>query len=280
MNRRKLGSGFAIAAVALMILAGCDAGGDQSSYDFGTPVIKQESMNLSIGEAVDIVQRDARHGEAGGQPYVLAYTPQRFVEYIYAKDGTHVRGEDCPYEAARPFGDGGASGFTIISLSGDAAEAEGLGKDTCGAEIINVPTQADATRLAEAFWRLQQSTMAEREAWRNQEAAAFAKVAATYRAASPKPQISEAVHRYDVMAAAAVRNKNFADAVDAYEDALKVAPWWPQGQFNAALALGELRYYDEAIEHMRKYLALVPNAPDARQARGKVYEWQEAEKAF
>jgi tetratricopeptide (TPR) repeat protein len=52
------------------------------------------------------------------------------------------------------------------------------------------------------------------------------------------------------------------------------APWWPEGQFNLALILGELYYYDEAIEHMQDFLALVPDAPNAQHWQDQVYRWQ------
>ena len=40
------------------------------------------------------------------------------------------------------------------------------------------------------------------------------------------------------------------------------------------LVPGKLGQYGEAIQHMNKYLALAPDAPDARAARDKIYVWQ------
>ena len=71
-----------------------------------------------------------------------------------------------------------------------------------------------------------------------------------------------------------MHEKRFSDAVDAYEDGLKLAPWWAEGQFNVALLLAELRYYDEAVGHMRKYLALEPQAANARLGQDRIYEWE------
>jgi hypothetical protein len=53
-----------------------------------------------------------------------------------------------------------------------------------------------------------------------------------------------------------------------------VAPWWPEGYFNRALILGETGRYRKAVEEMRKYLMIVPGAPDAREAQDKIYEWE------
>jgi tetratricopeptide (TPR) repeat protein len=80
--------------------------------------------------------------------------------------------------------------------------------------------------------------------------------------------------RSKVMAEVAVREKRFADAARAYEDATKIALWSPELHFNAALMLAEIHYYDEAIDEMKKYVKLVPDSPDARAAQDKVYEWE------
>jgi hypothetical protein len=55
---------------------------------------------------------------------------------------------------------------------------------------------------------------------------------------------------------------------------LKLAPWWPQGRYNRALLMGELGFAPEAIQEMRRYLQLVPDAANARQAQDKIYQWE------
>jgi len=107
---------------------------------------------------------------------------------------------------------------------------------------------------------------------------AFETQAQSYRDATVKPLPGEDVRRYRVQAEAAVSQKRFQDAANLYAKALYIAPWWPEGHFNAALILGDLHQYAKAIDHMQKYLALVPNASDARAAQDKIYAW-EGEKA-
>lgn len=102
----------------------------------------------------------------------------------------------------------------------------------------------------------------------------FEPIAANYRNALPKPEFPEGARRFRVQAEAAVRNKDYEDAADLYDEALKIAPWWPEGRFNRALILGELKEYGEAMVEMKKYLALVPDAPNARAAQDKIYEWE------
>jgi tetratricopeptide (TPR) repeat protein len=103
---------------------------------------------------------------------------------------------------------------------------------------------------------------------------AFDTQAKSYRDATVKPLPGEDVRRFRVQAEAAVGEKRFQDAANLYVKALYIAPWWPEGQFNAALVFGNLYQYDRAIDHMQKYLALVPSAPDARAAQDKIYVWE------
>ena len=110
------------------------------------------------------------------------------------------------------------------------------------------------------------------------EEAQFAEAVAKYRAASPKPALTEDLRKYQVQAEFMINQKRFADAVRLYNDALKSAPWWPQGHFNRALILGELKRYREAIREMNRYLQLEPDAPNARAVQDQIYQWEAAAK--
>jgi tetratricopeptide (TPR) repeat protein len=275
---------LAAAAATLAILSGCGSG-YESFDDSTTAAAKKEAAQMSIGDAVDILQRSYRYyAVSPTHQSVLEFTPTQFVVYDYNSDGSHARALVEPYEEFAPT----RSGTQVASQMPDWVSTDNGWSsapdfelsDGTGLIAVDGRTEAGVTRLAAALWRLEASTLADRETWAKVQAGEFAWIAATYRAASPKPQVPEAAYRSSVIAAAAIREKRFFDAANAYEDAVKAAPWWPQGQFNAALALGEVRYYNEAIDHMRKYLALVPNAPDARAAQNKIYAWQGAKAAF
>jgi len=103
---------------------------------------------------------------------------------------------------------------------------------------------------------------------------AFQAVAARYRSEAAKPAFPESARKFKVLAEDAVKHKRFQDAADLYGSALQAAPWWPDGHFDRALILGELGEYTAAAHEMQRYVALVPNAPDARAARDKIYIWQ------
>jgi tetratricopeptide (TPR) repeat protein len=104
--------------------------------------------------------------------------------------------------------------------------------------------------------------------------AGFQEEARAWRALPVKPASPEGVRRFQLLAEDAIKNKNFEEAVDYYEQGLQVSPLWPEGQFNAALLYGEMGIYGQAVIHMRRYLELKPDAPDMQAARDQVVIWQ------
>ncbi len=104
----------------------------------------------------------------------------------------------------------------------------------------------------------------------------FQDVVTQYRTANPKPQLPEAGRKFKVQAEFSVQEKQFDKAVGLYGEALKIAPWWPEGYFNRALILGATEKYYDAMREMKRYLLLVPDAPNARIAQDKIYQWEGA----
>jgi len=108
----------------------------------------------------------------------------------------------------------------------------------------------------------------------SQEVARFEKVVQNYRNSASKPALPEEARKYKIQAEVAVRDKKYEMAAELYEKGLNIALWWPEGHFNRALVLGESRYYLTAMREMKRYLQLMPEAPDARAAQDKIYEWE------
>ncbi len=50
---------------------------------------------------------------------------------------------------------------------------------------------------------------------------------------------------------------------------------WPAGWYNLAMIYGEQKNYTDAADRMRHYLELVPNAPDAKEARDQMIIWED-----
>jgi tetratricopeptide (TPR) repeat protein len=127
----------------------------------------------------------------------------------------------------------------------------------------------DAVAIANAIYVLKHRSKDAIEA-----DASFETVVRQYRTQSPKPTLPEDARRYMIQADTAASQKQYDDAAELYDRALRIAPWLPVAHFNRALVLGERGSYGGAVVEMKRYLALVPGAPDARDAQDKIYEWE------
>jgi tetratricopeptide (TPR) repeat protein len=136
-------------------------------------------------------------------------------------------------------------------------------------------TKEAAQQFADAVYVLSHATVARLHIPEDPAVQAeFEKAAQLYRAASEKPALPEEARACKVQAETAVKKQQYDDAIGFYKSALELAPWWPEGHFNCALLMGKVGDYIGAIREMERYLALVPDAPDARQAQDKIYSWK------
>lgn len=122
--------------------------------------------------------------------------------------------------------------------------------------------------IADALYVLKRAAMSDADD------TAFAETARAYREATTKPVLPEAARRLRVQIEDAVQDKNFENAADLCLEATRVAPWWPDGHFNCAVVLSETHDYGLAVREMKRYLLLVPNAPDAHAAQNNIYRWE------
>lgn len=89
-----------------------------------------------------------------------------------------------------------------------------------------------------------------------------------------KPEVSEFVRRYMVQASGATSDKKYDDAVRLWTTALGISPWIPMAYYNRALLYELKGQVRNSIADMELYLALAPEASDARSARDRIYEWE------
>jgi tetratricopeptide (TPR) repeat protein len=85
----------------------------------------------------------------------------------------------------------------------------------------------------------------------------------------------EAAREHQVLAEYAFKEKDTDKAIKEYSSALDIFPTWPEGQFNLATLAGEKKFYETAIFHMKEYLELVPESPDAQAAKDSVIIWKD-----
>lgn len=107
--------------------------------------------------------------------------------------------------------------------------------------------------------------------------AAFTELARVYRELPEKPPLTEEGRRYLVQANAHLEAKRYDEAIAAYGHVVQTNPWWPDGFHNRAYVLANRQYYGPAIQHMRRYLQLAPNAANARVSQDKIYEWESSQ---
>ncbi|MEW6672147.1 MAG: tetratricopeptide repeat protein [Thermodesulfobacteriota bacterium] len=132
-------------------------------------------------------------------------------------------------------------------------------------------SRAGAERFADALFFIQQTLKKQQDERR----ALFESQAAQYRALTIKPPVAEEQRKQIVLANVLTQRKDYAGAIDLYLKAVELDPVsYPGAYFNLALLSAQLERYNKAIAYMRQYLLLAPEAPDARSARDKIYEWE------
>lgn len=163
----------------------------------------------------------------------------------------------------------GAYGIKFFCYNSDNFNGEGMGMHRTRLS----KSCADAAARALKFLATQ--TQRERDALDADKLEEFKKQAKAWRELPTKPTMTEDARRHKVLAENAFREKDFDKAQAEYEAALKIFPCWPEGQFNLALIAGETKAYRSALLHMKCYLELAPNAPNAEAARDKLIIWED-----
>jgi len=109
----------------------------------------------------------------------------------------------------------------------------------------------------------------------DKELAEFQKIVANYKALSEKPTITEEQRKYIVQANSKNEKKEYKEALNLYQKVIDANPIsYPSAYNNMALIAAQIENYVDAIYSMKKYLLLMPDAPDTRAAQDKIYEWE------
>jgi tetratricopeptide (TPR) repeat protein len=132
-------------------------------------------------------------------------------------------------------------------------------------------SQAGAERFADALFFIQQTLKKQHDERR----VLFESQAAQYRVLTIKPPVAEEQRKQIVVANVLTQRKDYAGAIDQYLKAIDLDPVsYPAAYFNLALLSAQMMRFNQAIDYMKQYLMLVPDAPDARNAQDKIYEWE------
>ena len=267
-----------LSSTALLLFAVLIMGGCTTSLYRATP---EDTRNLSIAQARKLLFKSAQTiGYLGGTSGGMFCTPGtgRFTvtnrkmeaacpsSSLDKPEGRSFRFADYPALVAILEDDDVWIGSTAcINDSGSTSRSRG----TCTFRWFGPTALSTARDFVRAWYVLARAGGADPT-----QEAAFEQAAQGYRNATVKPQLPEEAVRYKVQAELAVQQKRFDDAVDLYDEALGIAPWWAPGHYNRGLILGELQDYQGGIRALQKYLKLEPDAPNARTVQLKIYQWE------
>lgn len=239
---------------ATMLLAGCAT---------PTPLTRA----VERGDIKEMERLIAAGADVNAKEGIDSWTPLHYAADAGNKEAAELlisKGADVD---ARGYG-----GLTprLMVASGKSWSVDNLMIDRLAKEHETAKQAKIAAAIADKRAKIAAETDAEEAAYE----AAFTEVTRNYRAATVKPALPEDARKFKVQAEFAVGKKEFEAAASRYKKALDLAPWWPEGRFNRALILGELSRYHDAIREMKRYLTLVPDAPNARTAQDKIYQWE------
>lgn len=131
-------------------------------------------------------------------------------------------------------------------------------------------TDEESKQLADAFVVLKTTAVQASAA----DDARFQEAVRNYQGMAVKPALPEAARRFAVQAQGAISENDFTAAANYFQQALNIAPWWPEGHYQRAILLSSVDDYGGAIVEMKRYLMLAPNAQNARASQDKIYDWE------
>ena len=103
----------------------------------------------------------------------------------------------------------------------------------------------------------------------------FKTLASNYQKLSVKPEMSEEQRKLIVQGNTMNSVLNYDEAMAYYDKAIALNPLSsPESYYNYALIAALAEKYELAILNMKKYMLLLPEAEDLREAQDKIYEWE------
>ncbi len=127
-------------------------------------------------------------------------------------------------------------------------------------------TQSPRAELNESIARLQKTP---------DDAALREKIIKLAKKVKPAPVVPEEARRAFVRGNTAFSEakgpEDYARAIQRYDEALLVAPWWRDPYFNLAKSLELQKEYGRAIQSIKLFLLTGPSADDARKAQDYTY---------
>jgi tetratricopeptide (TPR) repeat protein len=86
--------------------------------------------------------------------------------------------------------------------------------------------------------------------------------------------LPEEARKFVIRAETYIEEGKFEKAIEEYQKALELSPFYPNLYKALALSYGQIKDYKKAIKNMNIYLELYPDAPDIRAAKDQIYKWE------
>jgi len=86
--------------------------------------------------------------------------------------------------------------------------------------------------------------------------------------------LPEEVRKFVIRAETYIEEGKFEKAIEEYQKALELSPFYPNLYKALALSYGQIKDYKKAIKNMNIYLELYPDDPDIRAAKDQIYKWE------
>ena len=101
----------------------------------------------------------------------------------------------------------------------------------------------------------------------------FLGLCGSYLSSKTTAPVPEEARQHQLLAQDALSRNDTDKALDESDKVVDAAPCWAQGRYQAALAEAQVGYYPVAVQNMKKYLQLYPDAPDAQAVRDRILVW-------
>ena len=86
--------------------------------------------------------------------------------------------------------------------------------------------------------------------------------------------LPEEARKFVIRAEIYTEEGKFEKAIEEYQKALELSPFYPNLYKALALSYGQIKDYKKAIKNMNIYIELYPDAPDIRAAKDQIYKWE------
>ena len=134
-------------------------------------------------------------------------------------------------------------------------------------------SQTDAQQIADALRVLVLAARQHVDGMLAQRYQKFLGLCGIYMDSKTTAPVPEEARQHQLLSQDAASRNDRDRALDESDKAVDTAPCWAQARYQAAQLEAQVGYYPVAVQDMKKYLLLYPDAPNAQAARDQILVW-------